>query len=42
MKIAFLFPGQGAQKIGMCKDIYDNLKRQEIYTKGQARYLEKT
>lgn len=24
MKIAFMFPGQGAQKVGMCKDIYDN------------------
>jgi len=23
MKIAFLFPGQGAQTVGMCKDIYD-------------------
>lgn len=32
MKIAFLFPGQGAQKIGMCKDIYDNFEEaRDIY-----------
>ena len=23
-KIAFVFPGQGSQKVGMCKDFYDN------------------
>ena len=23
MKIGFLFPGQGAQTVGMCKDYYD-------------------
>ena len=23
-KIAFVFPGQGAQKVGMCRDFYDN------------------
>ena len=23
MKIGFLFPGQGAQSVGMCKDLYD-------------------
>jgi len=23
-KVAFVFPGQGAQKVGMCKDFYDN------------------
>lgn len=34
MKIAFLFPGQGTQKVGMCKDIYENYKEaQEIYKK---------
>ena len=26
MKIAFLFPGQGAQEIGMGKDIYENFE----------------
>lgn len=26
MKIAFLFPGQGSQSVGMCKDIYDKYK----------------
>lgn len=24
MKTAFVFPGQGAQKVGMIKDLYDN------------------
>ena len=23
-KIAFVFPGQGSQTVGMCKDFYDN------------------
>ena len=23
-KVAFVFPGQGSQKVGMCKDFYDN------------------
>lgn len=32
MKIGFLFPGQGTQKIGMGKDIYENYsKAKEIY-----------
>ena len=22
-KVAFVFPGQGSQKVGMCKDFYD-------------------
>lgn len=25
-KIAFVFPGQGAQKIGMAKDFYDTFE----------------
>lgn len=34
MKIGFLFPGQGAQSIGMGKDLYDNYKEvKEIYEK---------
>ena len=26
MKIGFLFPGQGAQTTGMCKDLYDKFE----------------
>lgn len=34
MKIAFLFPGQGSQMPGMCKDIYDNyLEARDVYDK---------
>lgn len=34
MKIAFLFPGQGTQAPGMCKDIYDKYTQaQEVYKK---------
>ena len=32
MKIAYLFPGQGSQKVGMGKDIYDNYEEaREVY-----------
>ena len=34
MKIAFLFPGQGSQSVGMCKDIYDKYKEaRDVYDK---------
>lgn len=34
MKIGFLFPGQGAQTIGMGKDLYDNYKEvRDLYSK---------
>lgn len=34
MKIGFLFPGQGAQTIGMCKDLYDKYEEvKEFYEK---------
>lgn len=32
MKIGFLFPGQGAQSIGMGKDLYENYQEvRDIY-----------
>ena len=33
-KIAFLFPGQGAQSVGMGKDIYENCEEaKSVYCK---------
>ena len=33
MKIGYIFPGQGTQSVGMGKDIYEKLRKQEIYMK---------
>ena len=34
MKIAFMFPGQGSQVVGMGKDIYENYEEaKEVYNK---------
>ena len=38
MKRAFLFPGQGAQIVGMGKIFMKNMKKQEKYMTRQVKY----
>ena len=40
MKRAFLFPGQGAQTVGMGKDIYEKYEEAKKYMKKQVKYQE--
>lgn len=37
-KIAFLYPGQGAQKTGMAQDFYENRRLREAYLNVPIRF----
>ena len=39
MKRVFLFPGQGAQSVGMGKDIYDKYEEAKKYMIKHQKYL---